>query len=110
MASKVRAWLSKELADTEKQLKESEANLLEFTKKHGVFFLDRSTNQVFNSFEKAGESVLQSKDQRINLEAMQYEKEKVLPPNVGNEYLQNLRGQLAALKSEYTGNEVHIFS
>ncbi len=103
VASKVRAWLGKELSETEKQLKESEANLLDFTKKHGVFFLDRSTNQVFNSFEKAGESVLQSKDQRINLEAMQYEKERVLPSSVGNEYLQNLRSQLAALKSEYTG-------
>lgn len=103
VASKVRAWLATELAETEKQLKESETNLLEFTKEHGVFFLDKGSNQVFNSFEKAGENVLQSKDQRINLEAMQYEKEKILPPNVGNEYLQNLRSQLAGLKSEYTG-------
>ncbi len=103
VASKVRTWLTKELAETEKQLKESEANLLDFTKEHGVFFLDKGSNQVFNSFEKAGESVLQSKDQRINLEAMQYEKEKILPPNAGSEYLQNLRSQLAALKSEYTG-------
>jgi polysaccharide biosynthesis transport protein len=103
VASKVRTWLNKELAETEKQLKESEANLLAFTKQHGVFFLDRGSNLVYNSFEKAGESVLQSKNQRINLEEMQYEKERVLPPNVGNEYLQNLRSQLAALKSEYTG-------
>jgi capsular exopolysaccharide synthesis family protein len=103
IATRVRSWLNRELGETEKQLKESEANLLEFTKKHGVLFFDRSSNQAFNSFEKAGESVLQSKDQRINLEAQQYEKEKILPPNVGNEYLQNLRSQLAALKSEYTG-------
>jgi capsular exopolysaccharide synthesis family protein len=103
VASKVRTWLTKELAETEKQLKESETNLLDFTKEHGVFFLDKGSNQVFNSFEKAGESVLQSKDQRINLEAMQYEKEKILPPNAGSEYMQSLKSQLAALKSEYTG-------
>lgn len=103
VATRIKTWLVKELAGSEKQLKESQADLLEFTNKHGAFFSDRSAGQVFNYFDKAAESVLQSRDQRINLEAAQYEKEKVLPPNVGNEYLQNLRGQLASLNAEYTG-------
>ncbi len=105
IVSRVRSWLNGELAETEKQLKQSEAKLLEFTKEHGVFFTDRTANQVLNSFEKANESVLQSKEQRINLEAEQYEKEKALPPNVTNEYLQTLRSKLASLKSEYTGKK-----
>ena len=103
VATRIKTWLSRELAGSEKQLKESQADLLEFTNKHGAFFSDRTAGQVFNYFDKAAENVLESKDQRINLEALQYEKEKVLPPNVGNDYLQNLRGQLAGLNAEYTG-------
>ncbi|MGB6067983.1 MAG: polysaccharide biosynthesis tyrosine autokinase [Desulfomonilaceae bacterium] len=105
IVSRVRAWLNGELAETEKQLRESETKLLEFTKEHGVFFTDKTAIQVLNSFEKANESVLESKEQRINLEARQYEKEKALPANVSNEYLQTLRSKLASLKSEYTGKK-----
>ncbi len=101
----MKAWLRNELAETEKQLKDSEAALLEFSKKHGMVYLSRHSNQALSSFERASDSFLQSQDNRVHLEAMDPEKMKALPPQpqVSNEYLQSLRGQLAALKSEYTG-------
>lgn len=101
--TKVREWLQKELSETEKQLKESEANLLEFSKTHGVVFLDRNPGQSMSFLQRASEAVHQSQDTRQNIEALKLEKEKVLPPQMTNEYLQSLKSQLASLKSEYTG-------
>jgi capsular exopolysaccharide synthesis family protein len=98
--AKVREWLKKELAETEKQLKESEANLLEFSKTHGVVG-NPGQNMVF--LQRAGEAAYQSKDTRQNIESLKSEKEKLLPPQYSNEYLQSLKSQLASLKSEYTG-------
>lgn len=103
VSAKVREWLRKELAETEKQLKESEANLLEFSKTHGVVFLDKNPNQSMTALQRAGEAVYQSKDSRRNIEALKDDKEKVLPPQMSNEYLQSLKSQLAGLRSEYTG-------
>jgi polysaccharide biosynthesis transport protein len=103
VSAKVREWLHKELAETERQLKESEANLLEFSKSHGVVFLDKNPNQSMTALQRAGEAVYQSKDSRRNIEALKDDKEKVLPPQMTNEYLQSLKSQLAGLRSEYTG-------
>jgi capsular exopolysaccharide synthesis family protein len=102
IGQKVREWLQKELTETEKQLKESETNLLEFSKTHGVVFLDKGPNQTLSFLQKAGETFHKSKDARQNIEALRSEKD-ALPPQMSNEYLQNLRTQLASLKSEYTG-------
>jgi polysaccharide biosynthesis transport protein len=105
VVTKIKAWLRNELGETEKQLKDSEAALLEFSKKHGMVYLSKSPNQALSSFERASDSFLQSQDNRVSLQAMDPEKMKALPPQsqVSNEYLQNLRGQVAALKSEYMG-------
>ncbi|HMK33587.1 MAG TPA: polysaccharide biosynthesis tyrosine autokinase [Desulfomonilaceae bacterium] len=103
IVAKVKNWLRTELMETEKQLKESEANLLEFSKKHGMVYLSKHPNQALSSFERASDSLLQSQDLRVNLESLEPDKTKGLPPQVSNDYLQNLRGQLAGLKSEYTG-------
>jgi capsular exopolysaccharide synthesis family protein len=103
IVAKVKSWLKTELAETEKALRESEAALLEFSRKHGMVYLSRHPNQALRSYESASDSLLQSQDTRANLEALDPEKMKGLPPQVSNEYLQNLRSQLAALKSEYTG-------
>ncbi len=103
IANKVKDWLKNELAETEKHLKESETNLLDFTKKNGIVFLSKNQNQAVSVFEKASESMLQSKDTRMSLEIADKEKNKVLPQQVGNEFLQQLKSQAAALKSEYMG-------
>ncbi|MBI5249464.1 MAG: hypothetical protein HY912_08220, partial [Desulfomonile tiedjei] len=98
--AKVREWLKKELAETERQLKESESNLLEFSKTHGVVFQDRNP---MTFLQRAGEAAYQSKDSRQTIESLKFDKDKVLPPQMSNEYLQSLKSQLASLRSEYTG-------
>ncbi len=65
--AKVQEWLQKELSETERQLKESEANLLEFSKTHGIVFSDRNP---MTFLQRAGEATYQSKDTRQNLEAI----------------------------------------
>jgi polysaccharide biosynthesis transport protein len=103
--AKVKAWLDSELSETEKQLKESETALLKFSKKHGMVYMSKYPNQALNSFERASDSFLQSQKSRADLQVMNPEQMKVLPPQpqVNNEYLESLRSKLASLKAEYTG-------
>lgn len=101
LADKLRGWLRKELEETERQLRESERDLHEFTVKHGIIFLDNNPNHSLTFFNRAGENLAQSKDSRLQLEALDQEKDS-LPPQASNEYLNSLKSQLTALKSEYT--------
>ncbi|MBI4964679.1 MAG: polysaccharide biosynthesis tyrosine autokinase [Desulfomonile tiedjei] len=103
LTDKVRGWLRNELSEAEKQLRKSEADLMAFTAKHDIVPSERVPNQVLGFFGKATENLVESKATRLSLEAMDNAKEKVLPSQVNNEYLQSLRSQLAQLRSEYTG-------
>lgn len=103
LGGRMRVWLKNELVETEKQLKKSENALLEFTAKHGIVLMDHKPHDMITLFDRAGEEFIRSKSERVNLEALGYDKEKVLPPSVSTDYLQTLKSKLAALKSEYTG-------
>ncbi len=100
LAEKLRIWVRKELKETEKQLRDSESELHAFQVKHG--FLDNDPNRSQSSLNRAGETLVQSKDNRLQLEALEKQKDPVLPPQAQNEYLNSLKSQLAALKSKYT--------
>ncbi len=100
LAEKLRTWVRKELKETEKQLRDSESELHAFQVKHG--FLDNDPNRSQSSLNRAGETLVQSKDNRLQLEALEKQKDPVLPPQAQNEYLNSLKSQLAALKSKYT--------
>jgi polysaccharide biosynthesis transport protein len=103
IAGKVKDWLRNELSETERHLNEARTKLLDFTKKNGIVFLSKNQNQAVSEFEKASDKMLQSKDTRMSLEIADKEQTKVLPQQTGNEFLQQLKTQLAALKSEYMG-------
>jgi len=103
LGGRMRLWLKNELVETEKQLKKSETALLDFTGKHGIVLMDHKPHDMITLFDRAGEDFIKSKSERVNLEALEYDKEKVLPPNVSTDYLQTLKSKLAGLKSEYTG-------
>jgi len=100
LAEKLRNWVRKELKETEKQLRDSESELHAFQTKYG--FLDNDPNRSQSSLNRAGETLVQSKDNRLQLEALEKQKDPVLSPLVQNEYLNSLKSKLTALKSKYT--------
>ncbi len=105
LGKKMRLWLKRELAESERRLKESENELLDFTKKHDIVVLDSSPNPKIGEFERAGKEWIESKAERVKLESLEFQKEKVLPPQIGSDYLKTLKNQLANLRSEYTAME-----
>ena len=100
LSEKLRIWVRKELKETEKQLRDSENELHTFQVKHG--FLDNDPNRSQSSLNRAGETLVQSKDNRLQLEALEKQKDPVLPAQAQSEYLNSLKSQLTALKSKYT--------
>ena len=105
LGAKMRTWLDRELAEAENRLKDAEKELLEFSKEHDIVVLGKSPNPKIGEFEKAGHEWLKSQTERIKLEEKKYEKERSLPIELSDSYLESLRGKLAALKSEYTSME-----
>lgn len=102
LTEKVRGWLKTEVAEAEKQLAKSQAELTTFTAKHNLVPSDTASSQALRFFGSATENLVESKANRLSLEAMEHAKEKVLPSQVNTEYLQSMRTQLAQLRSEYT--------
>ncbi len=102
LTGRVKTLMARELEATEKQYEEAKTALLDFTKEHGIVHLDRGANQMLGEFDKASENYLRSKSDRLDLEALTHQKEKVLPSRIGSEYLQTMKSKLAGLKAEYT--------
>lgn len=105
LGEKMRSWLSRELVEAENRLKESERELLEFSKEHDIVVVGKAPNPKVGEFEKAGQEWLKSQSNRLMLEERRYERERTLPSELGDNYLESLRAKLAALKSEYTSME-----
>ncbi len=101
LAEKMRAWLRKEVEETQKQLEQSRQDLHAFAVQHGVIFVGDNEKLTMNFLNKATENLVQSKDSRLSLETTGQEKETSLQPQKGDEYLTTLKSQLAQLKSEY---------
>jgi len=102
LTEKVRSWLNNELNEAKKQLEKSQAELADFAAKHDIVPSDTSSSQALRSLGSATDNLVESKANRLSLEAMERSKEKVLPTKVNSEYLQSLRAQLAQFRSEYT--------
>ncbi len=110
MSDRTRSWLKRELAQTEKQLKDSEAELLAFTQKHGLILVERGPHQAVSRFEKAGKALVESKTDRVNLELMARSKAtRPLPSEVNEEYVKRVKSQLAKLRADYD-NKKAIYS
>ncbi len=104
-AAQLRSWLREELEESEKKLRKSEQDLLNFSAKHGVVFLEGNPDQADTFLEKASRDYYQSKDDRLQLESLEHGKQKLLPARANHEYLTTLKSQLAELKSEYTAKK-----
>ena len=99
---KMKDWLQRELVDSERRLKESEKELLAFTKEHDILVHDATPNSQIGEFERAGKDWIESKAERVKLESLEYQKKRVLPPQIGDDYLKTLKSRLAELRSEYS--------
>ncbi len=97
----MRAWLKKELDAAKKQLELSERELREFAEKHDAVFLTEYPDQVGEFFRKAGDRLAQSREERLNLEAIRRSEQSVLPDSVTTDYVHDLRTKLAGLNAEY---------
>ncbi|MFH1115070.1 MAG: polysaccharide biosynthesis tyrosine autokinase [Pseudomonadota bacterium] len=105
LGSKMKDWINTELTESEKRLKESEKELLDFSKEHDIVHLSETPNTKIGEFERAGKNWVESKAERVKLESLQFQKERVLPPEIGSDYLKILKNQLATLRSEHTAME-----
>lgn len=102
LGTKMKKWLSHELVDSERRLKESEKELLDFTKQHDIVVFDSTPNPQVGEFERAGRELNKSVRERLKLESLEYQKERILPGQMADGYLKTLQGRLAEQQAEYT--------
>jgi len=105
IAEGLKSLLRAELDEAERQLKKSEQELQDFTAKHGLIAMNRSPDQFAPFLDRASHNFIDSRDKRLQLEALERVKEAFLPSQTQDQYLQTLRAQLAQLKSEYASME-----
>ncbi len=97
--------LRAEMDEAEKQLKKSEQELQTFTAEHGLVAASLGHDQVSSFLDRATRNFMQQRDKRLQLEALDRVKETYLPGQTQERYLQDLRSQLAQLKSDYASKE-----
>ncbi|MFC1836311.1 GumC family protein, partial [Thermodesulfobacteriota bacterium] len=105
LGSRVRSLLKAELAEAEKQMTDAQTELVDFTRKHELITSGKVTGEGTHVFKQSVENLVKSKDERVKLEAMAFAREDVLPNQIRDEYLAQLKGQLADLKSQLTTME-----
>jgi polysaccharide biosynthesis transport protein len=105
LAAGMKTLLRAEMDEAEKQLRKSEQELQDFTAKHGLLSPNRAADQISSFLDRASQNFMQQRDKRLQLEALDRVKETYLPGQSQDQYLQNLRSQLAQLKSEYASME-----
>lgn len=102
-------WLSVQLESTRAKLEKSEAELLDYARKHGLVFLDQSGGGTENLLD---DRLRQTQQELSRAEGARYEKESIyrlvqkgdlesLPGVVENKLLQDLTVRLADLRREH---------
>jgi polysaccharide biosynthesis transport protein len=100
ITGRLKAWLKQELEDSQKQFDKAQKEYLDFANRHGVIIGREVPSQSFAFHERAADNYYASKEKRIQAEALQHEREGVLPKNMSKEFLQNLKNELAKLQAE----------
>ncbi len=99
-------WINGEVERVEKQLMSSIARAVKFTGEHGVVAMDGEANHVLRFFNKAAEGLVRSKENRVQLEALQagvgQPGSPILPSGVERMDVEKMREQLASLESDYS--------
>ena len=105
------AWLISELDTAQHRVLNSLAALADFTTKHGVVGIDESANHVLTFFQKSADAWLTSKQQMLQLEAIQKQtgvSEAAAVSGVRAPEMEQLTGKLSALETEYAQmNEIY---
>jgi polysaccharide biosynthesis transport protein len=97
-------WLKQELTTAQDKVIKSLAALMDFTTKHGMVGIDDSANHILAFFQKTAEGLVQSKQQRIQyqaLEEMDGVNEAAAMSGVKTPDLDQLTGKLSVLESEH---------
>jgi polysaccharide biosynthesis transport protein len=106
-------WLKSELTKGESKLVKSIKDLVQFTNEHGMVSMDDpSTNHLITFFNKAAEDLVKSKEQRLQLEAIQKEGINglsLLPSDAKMDDFKELKKKLVMLESDY-GNLREIYN
>ncbi len=98
-------WLNTEVERSEKQLLESITKLVKFTSDRGVLAMDGESNHLLTFFNRAAEELVKSKEDRLQLRALQAQAGQsgtpVLPTGAGQREQEKSRDKLTTLESEY---------
>lgn len=93
------AKLGAELKQAEAQMHKSQKELLDFCKEHGKVFADTDLSTTF--LENASRRLIETRNERLDLETLALHKRMILPRNIDNQYLDKLRQSSASLKAQY---------
>ena len=101
-------WLKVELAKVEKQLMESQAELVGFLIDHGISVSSTETgvSPVMDLLNKSMETHTKSREARLHIQALKGQKSSelgaVMPKDVNTDYVGKLKEQVALFESEYS--------
>ncbi|MFH0825554.1 MAG: polysaccharide biosynthesis tyrosine autokinase [Pseudomonadota bacterium] len=96
-------WLKQETVEAETKVVRSLAAVVEFTGKNGMVSVDESANHILTFFQRAAESLVKSKEQRVQLEAFQKDgggASAASLSGIRTPDLEQLHGKLSLLEAE----------
>ncbi len=97
-------WLNNEIKSAEEKVVKSLANLVEFTAKHGVVSVDDAANHILTFFQKSAESLVKTKELRLQVEALGKDQSANLAAGISGVKtpdLEQLYAKLSLLEAEY---------
>lgn len=95
------AKLGNEVKQAEAQMHKSQKELLDFSREHGKVFADKNTDLSTSFLENASKRLVETRNERLDLETLALHKRMILPRNIDNQYLSKLRESSATLKAQY---------
>lgn len=101
-----RDFLRKQIEQAQINLEQSEENLNEFAKKNDIVSLDENMNITYHTFAELNDALAKAETERLGKESLYKHVENgnldALPQVMTDPYIQNLKGEHARVKSEYS--------
>jgi polysaccharide biosynthesis transport protein len=92
--------MEKDLREFQEQMIKSQTELREFSIKHGLV-LSGSDPYMSSFVDKAAENLIQIRGRRLDLEITASQRKGLLPRRIGDDYLDKLKKDCAAMQTEY---------
>jgi capsular exopolysaccharide synthesis family protein len=93
--------MEKDLRELEQQMIKSEKDLRDFAITHGLV-LSTADPFSFSVLDKATDSFINIKARRLDLEISANQRQRLLPADVSDQYLNKLKKDCSTMKTEYT--------